>query len=773
MTANEVRSRIETVTGHPFRGADGRCPHHDDNHESLSVNQGEKGVVLKCHAGCETADVLAAAGLTMRDLFDTDDDHGPEREIVYRYTDEDGVHLYDVLRFPEKKFRQRAANGEWKLNGTRRVLYRLPEVYRAIGDGEPIWIAEGEKDVDALARAGVVATCNPMGAGSWKEDYTGQLWGATAVTIVADRDAPGLSHARQVAEALREAGVPDVRVVQAAVGKDAADHLGAGRTIDEFVEVGGESDEPEPPAPVVGESARVVGARPVDPADLEPQRSVANGLTDAGVWTALASDHVEFLRDRMAPRGEGPDLPEFPTEVLPPVVAQMVEAVAVALQVPADIPAMFGLAVLATATCGRLRVDGGPEWSEMTNLFVAVLAEPGGRKSAVAKRMRKPIWDAERRLRDVMGPRVRRAQAAKEVAETKAKAAKSVEAKWEAKEEVAAIGDPVLPRLLADDATPEELGVLLADHGGRFAILSAEGTILANVSGKYMKADATPSFTELLAGHANDPMIVDRVNRPTKRCDNPALTLGLTVQPEVITRLNKVAGARRLGVIARFLYAYPKDRVGHQTHAQRPIPPAVAERYERLIGAMVEAFWWRDEPLAITLDDRAQRMIGDFFDNEIQPALRRGGDLFVLRDWGGKLHGSVTRIAGLLQAAGSLSGKPSMPTVVSYYNMEAAIEIGRYLVPHVLHIFGADAAGAGAVAAFDDVDNADARAVLTWAAKTGRVEFTHRDFLRSRTSGTCSAGRAKAACQAIPPTYGHSWVKAQTVHVQLVEEESP
>jgi len=30
---------------------------------------------------------------------------------------------------------------------------------------------------------------------------------------------------------------------------------------------------------------------------------------------------------------------------------------------------------------------------------------------------------------------------------------------------IAGIGDPVLPRLLADDATPEALGGLLAQHG--------------------------------------------------------------------------------------------------------------------------------------------------------------------------------------------------------------------------------------------------------------------------------------------------------------------
>jgi hypothetical protein len=55
-------------------GANYRCPAHNDAHGSLSVSMGRNGgAVVHCHAGCETRDVLAAIGLTMRDLFPTKD----------------------------------------------------------------------------------------------------------------------------------------------------------------------------------------------------------------------------------------------------------------------------------------------------------------------------------------------------------------------------------------------------------------------------------------------------------------------------------------------------------------------------------------------------------------------------------------------------------------------------------------------------------------------------------------------------------------------------
>ncbi len=47
-----------------------RCPAHPDRSPSLSIGEGKDGrVLMRCWAGCATKDILAARGLTMRDLF--------------------------------------------------------------------------------------------------------------------------------------------------------------------------------------------------------------------------------------------------------------------------------------------------------------------------------------------------------------------------------------------------------------------------------------------------------------------------------------------------------------------------------------------------------------------------------------------------------------------------------------------------------------------------------------------------------------------------------
>lgn len=219
------------------------CPAHDDNEASLGVSETDDRLLVTCRAGCPTPNVLTALGLNPngRDLFFRPrggQDWG-DPEAIYPYVDEQGVEIYQAVRFPGKIFRQRhmGPDGEWiwNLEDCRRVLYRLPEVISAVAEGRKVWVVEGEKDVEALRAAGVTATCNPMGAGKWRDEYAEPLEGGHVV-IVQDRDEPGRNHADRVKRSLLGRAV-SVYLLQARKGKDAADHLGAGLGLADFEEV--------------------------------------------------------------------------------------------------------------------------------------------------------------------------------------------------------------------------------------------------------------------------------------------------------------------------------------------------------------------------------------------------------------------------------------------------------------------------------------------------------------------------------------------------------
>lgn len=237
----------------PRRAGEGwscRCPAHEDREPSLSINEGSGGrALIKCHAGCALDAILERLRLAEKDLFPEPAQPRHEISEEYDYTDERGKLLYQVVRMIPKTFRQRAPDGMggwiWSLKGVKRVLYRLPEVLDAISLGDTIYVVEGEKDVHSVELAGKTATTNAGGSGKWDESYTRVLANASYVIIIADNDEPGLAHARAI-----QSGLNGTRnsVMRARQGKDVTDHLAAGFTLEELVEIGaGETPAPTPP----------------------------------------------------------------------------------------------------------------------------------------------------------------------------------------------------------------------------------------------------------------------------------------------------------------------------------------------------------------------------------------------------------------------------------------------------------------------------------------------------------------------------------------------
>ena len=186
------------------------CPAHDDSTASLSVDVADDGRLLVwCGAGCTFEAIRAALGAEVGEFFPLKDRDVKQIEATYDYKDEAGVLLYQVVRFEPKDFRNRRPDGKgdwvWALGDARRVLYGLPEL-KANNDStkpRPVFVVEGEKDVEAARRFGLVATTNLGGAGKW---HPGSMISETLrdriVYIIPDNDEPGVKHAAAVKDAL-------------------------------------------------------------------------------------------------------------------------------------------------------------------------------------------------------------------------------------------------------------------------------------------------------------------------------------------------------------------------------------------------------------------------------------------------------------------------------------------------------------------------------------------------------------------------------------------
>lgn len=232
-----------------------KCPAHDDKQASLTISKGKKCTLFYCHAGCRLDDILSAAGLEKKDTYyDAEPQQtnwrdfveGREKrkiEAVYNYISLSGSYSYTKIRLEGKKFIYGILqNGRFEYglgHDTPRKSYKaiygsVQALNKAISEGKPLFVVEGEKDCDTMTKQGyAVFTCG--GCSDWQADFATLVQGAE-VYILADNDAAG----RRVAETIFN----DVQAVAKCVKiitpmpdipkADITDYFEAGHSKEEF-----------------------------------------------------------------------------------------------------------------------------------------------------------------------------------------------------------------------------------------------------------------------------------------------------------------------------------------------------------------------------------------------------------------------------------------------------------------------------------------------------------------------------------------------------------
>jgi hypothetical protein len=423
------------------------------------------------------------------------------------------------------------------------------------------------------------------------------------------------------------------------------------------------------------------------------------------------------------PLSSVPDVPAFPVALLPVWQRGWVEAVALALQVPADLPAMLCLALTGAAVARNYRVMVREGWSEPLNLFTVTALPPGDRKSAVFAAAIRPVETFESEERARLAGEIAAASAERRILERQlrraeqavAEAAPAAQAELRAAArtlavQLAGLVVPDAPQFWCDDASPESVSTLLARQGGRMLAASPEGTPFEIAKGRYSDPGKA-NFEVYLKGHAGDSVRVNRQGREAELIERPALSAALAVQPDVIRGLAEVPAMRGRGFLGRWLYSMPVSLVGARDVAARPVPEAVRRDYDavmlglwRLTGALDAAgrpyhHWLRFSPEATGVLEDLMRWL--------EPQLGPGGDLYHLAGWGNKLAGAAARIAAVWHLSDAVRNSGPRDAPVSDRTVADACLLARgYFLPHARAAF--------AVMGADERVN-DARHLLRWA----------------------------------------------------------
>jgi len=199
-----------------------RCPAHDDRTNSLSLGTGDDGrALVHCHAGCDTAAIVGALGVTLGDLFQPT--AAQARRVVaetdYRVCDEhgtcQGIHRRRDYSDGTKDVLWLGPDGRTKGLGGRKLatlpLYASERL--AAHPGAPAILCEGEKATQALIDTGYFAVGTVTGASGTPDAAVLAVLRGREVLLWPDNDVPGVAHMMAIWQTLRAFEDTPVRLV--------------------------------------------------------------------------------------------------------------------------------------------------------------------------------------------------------------------------------------------------------------------------------------------------------------------------------------------------------------------------------------------------------------------------------------------------------------------------------------------------------------------------------------------------------------------------------
>lgn len=450
---------------------------------------------------------------------------------------------------------------------------------------------------------------------------------------------------------------------------------------------------------------------------------------------ALSKDPDDFYADSWPEPllFGGYDTPEIPCTVLPEPLSGYCKAVSAATQTPTGLSVMTALSTISTCLQKRFEVvPFADDYAEPVNIMSVVALDSASRKTAVLRAMTEPLltWEKgqEEALKDKISQnRHEQDMLIKSIDSIKSRASKPGTTEDERNKSLAEIKrlensmpkEIVTPRLWVDDITIERLQDLMAENDERIAIISDEGGVFEVISGLY--SGGKSNVNVILQSHSGSPVRVERQGRSVT-LNKPAITLGLTVQPDIISDLaiGSKARFRGNGMLARLLFCLPKSIVGSRDITKHiSVPDDIKAKYNEKISELISIKPLHDSnnieiPRKLLLSSDALDLWKEFY-QFIEPKQGQDGEFFSIRDWTGKLPGAVLRIAGLCHVVEY--GKKNK--TINKKTIKRAIKLATLLIPHAKHAFGMMGG---------DQAISDAKIVFQWIIKNGASQFRRGDL---------------------------------------------
>lgn len=390
-------------------------------------------------------------------------------------------------------------------------------------------------------------------------------------------------------------------------------------------------------------------------------------------------------------RGNRSNLIDFPVNALPPILREMAFAISRTTLSDVSMAATSILSSVSYCFSGQFRIVGKKDHSEPLVIDSLIVAEASFKKSPVMKLVAKPYQDYVQEYNEKNKALILENQAKKKVIANKL-AALEKKADADTKEmsdlamELSSITNAEFRRIIVDDITPESLVRQLAING-TLLMMSDEAGSLGNFNGRY-SANGAPNLDLLLKSWNGETFISDRATRASIVLKKPYMSVCLACQPYVFDSMINNTAFRGSGLIARFLYCFPKSNIGTRKYDTQAVPETVIVNYKNFVYKLLQDkfTFHSDKEKYLHFDGKAYSEFVDYYNNYIEPQLVT--DMAFCKDWGGKYHGLILRLCGIIHCIKcALNGCDPVEVRVDIDTFCNAIEMGEYFREQAIYAY--------------------------------------------------------------------------------------
>ena len=376
--------------------------------------------------------------------------------------------------------------------------------------------------------------------------------------------------------------------------------------------------------------------------------------------------------------------PIFPTVLLPEQWGKLVTDFARAVVVPVDYAACALIGTVSSAIVGRVDVFPRAGQRESVQLYQFLCGEPSTRKTAAMtefpKRLVSYLEEKNKEIRKQNRENTHRRELILSDAKGKGK---SLDDRVKAKMQADEIEDTAEYEKIIGNATLEAIEDRMRKQGGSGIVLTDEGSIVDIATGyTYTRQGGRANIDTLLDAWNGGMVNVDRIGRDSFSIPRADLSITLGVQPIHIRSMTESESAAGRGLPQRFLYYLPDMLVAQNVMDLPPYPQAQLDAWHDYVAILADVH--RDKRCEMQLTSGAKRLFILFWQDMTDRAIGDMGENARLKEWGGKAHGQVARIAAIL----ALLEDPHTIIVEEAHMRNAVALMNEYYIPHAKRAFG-------------------------------------------------------------------------------------